>query len=331
MGFTGQLLRWNQDAYWAIVVAAEQAGRAPIVGPVMAQIIIAGQVVGEATLTRFYATHVFLLPALMFGLIGIHLSLVLRHGISEPPKAGERVDRKTYRERYREILARGVPFWPDAAWRDAVFAVAVGAVVVLLAVFVGAPELGKRADPTVMDANPRPDWYFLWYFALLSLTPRAREDLVIVGFPALVLIVLLALPFLFPEGERSARKRPWAVASVGASLLSLGILLNIGYRAPWSPKLHPDPLPAAVTQGLSGEPAEGARLFQVKGCLNCHVMGGVGGSKGPDLTFVGDRLDQAALVTRIVSGGHAMPAYGTVLTPEEIDAVTAFLAQRKKR
>lgn len=331
MGFTGQLLRWNQDAYWAIVVAAEQAGRTPLIGPGLVQLIVAGQVVGEATLTRFYATHVFLLPALMFALIGIHLYLVGRHGISEPPRAGEPVDRRTYRERYREILAQGVPFWPDAAWRDAVFAVAVGAIVVLLAVFVGAPELGERADPTVMDANPRPDWYFLWYFALLSLTPPNLEDVVIIGFPAVVMLALLALPLLAPTGERSPRRRPLAVASVGAALLAVGILLHIGYRAPWSPKLHPEPLPAAVLQGLPEPALIGASLFQTKGCLNCHTMAGSGGRKGPDLTDVGDRLDMGALVTRIVSGGHAMPAYGTVLTPDEIDALSVFLAQRRTR
>jgi ubiquinol-cytochrome c reductase cytochrome b subunit len=328
MGFTGQLLRWNQDAYWAIVVGAQQAGRVPLIGSTLAELIIAGQVVGEATLTRFYATHVFVLPGLMFALIGIHLSLVMRHGISEPPRSGEPVDRKTYRERYREILARGVPFWPDAAWRDAVFAVAVGAIVVLLAVVVGPPELGERADPTVMDANPRPDWYFLWYFALLALTPPWLEDVVIVGFPALVILVLLALPFVAPVGERSPRRRPLAVGAVGAALLTVGILLQVGYRAPWSPKLHPEPLPAAVVQGLPEQASTGASLFQTKGCLNCHAISGTGGDKGPDLTYVADRLDHAALVTRIVGGGHAMPAYASVLTLEEIDALTAFLAQR---
>jgi ubiquinol-cytochrome c reductase cytochrome b subunit len=331
MGFTGQLLRWNQDAYWAIVVAAEQAGRTPFIGHALVQLIVAGRVVGEATLTRFYATHVFLLPAVMFAAIGIHLWLVIRHGISEPPQAGEPVDRKTYRERYRQILARGVPFWPDAAWRDAIFAVAVGAVVVLLAVLVGAPDLGRRADPTAMDANPRPDWYFLWYFALLALTPRKLEDAVILGFPLLVMLVLLALPFLAPVGERSPRRRPLAMASVGAGLLALGLLLHIGYRAPWSPEIHPQPLPAAVFQGLSEQAAAGAEAFQTKGCPSCHAMAGVGGHKGPDLTNVGQRMNEAQLVTRIVSGGHVMPAYGTVLTPEEIDALATFLAQRRPR
>ncbi len=329
MAFTGQLLRWNQDAYWAIVVAAEQAGRTPLIGPLLAQIIVAGQVVGEATLTRFYATHVFLLPALMFGLIGVHLYLVHRHGISEPPRAGEPVDRATYRKRYKEILERGVPFWPDAAWKDVVFAVGVGVVVVALAMAVGAPELGKRADPTAIDANPRPDWYFLWYYALLSLVPRSLEDAVIIGFPAVIGIALLLLPFLAPTGERSPRRRPWAVMTVGFGALALALLLQIGYRSPWSPKLHPQPLPAAALQGLDAHAAEGARIFQTKGCLSCHTMAGTGGSKGPDLTRVGDRLDQAALVTRIVAGGHTMPAYGTVLTPAELDAVVAFLATRK--
>ena len=65
MAFTGQLLRWDQDAYWGVVVAAEQAGRAPVIGPLLVHLVVAGQTVGGSTLTRFYATHVFLLPALI--------------------------------------------------------------------------------------------------------------------------------------------------------------------------------------------------------------------------------------------------------------------------
>jgi len=73
MAFTGQLLRWDQDAFWAVVVAAEQAARAPIIGEWLTRLIVAGNNVGGATLTRFYATHVFLIPAAIFGLVGMHL------------------------------------------------------------------------------------------------------------------------------------------------------------------------------------------------------------------------------------------------------------------
>src|SRR4029077_14161394 len=114
MAFTGQLLRWDQDAYWAVVVAAEQAGRPPFIGNLVVQLVIAGQTVGGPTLTRFYATHVFLLPAAMFLFIGTHLYLVIRQGISETPKVGEPVDPVTYEARYHRILERGVPFFPDA-------------------------------------------------------------------------------------------------------------------------------------------------------------------------------------------------------------------------
>src|SRR4029079_12639142 len=116
MGFTGQLLRWDQDAYWAVVVAAEQAGRTPLLGGILAQLVIAGQTVGGATLTRFYATHVFLLPAAMFLFIGTHVYLVIHHGISAAPRIGEPVDPQTYGAKYQRILERGVPFFPDAAW-----------------------------------------------------------------------------------------------------------------------------------------------------------------------------------------------------------------------
>jgi ubiquinol-cytochrome c reductase cytochrome b subunit len=327
MAFTGQLLRWNQDAYWAVVVGAAQAARAPLIGDWLTGILFAGQSVGGATLTRFYATHVFMIPAIMFGLLGLHLYLVVRHGVSEPPVPGVAVDKKTYRQRYEQLLHRdGVPFWPDAGWKDVVFALAVGSIVLLLAVVFGPPELGNKADPTVVQAYPRPDWYLLWYFALLALIPTSIEDAFIIGFPLLLGLVFVLLPFLAPTGERSPRRRPWAVGIVLLFTVGVVALVQAGSDASWSPVLEPVALPASARAGLSGSRLQGADLFEQRGCINCHRIAGAGGERGPDLNQVGARLVPDQLTRRILNGGRNMPAYATTLSPAETSALVDYLS-----
>src|SRR5205823_394617 len=143
----------------------------------------------------------------------------------------------------------------------------------------------------------------IWYFALLALLPGGIEDWFIVGFPLLVGLLFLTLPLLAPYGERSPRRRPWAVAVVVVSLLVIGVLVREGYRAPWSPNLQAQPLPGAVTAQLSGPAAYGAQLFRAKGCQTCHLLAGTGGERGPDLTAVGARLTHEQLTWRILNGG----------------------------
>ena len=105
MAFTGQLLRWDQTGFWSVVIAAEQAGRTPFIGNWLGHFILAGDTAGGATLSRFFAAHVFFIPALIFMFLGFYLYLVLHNGISEPPEAGQAVARA---EADRQAILAGV-------------------------------------------------------------------------------------------------------------------------------------------------------------------------------------------------------------------------------
>jgi ubiquinol-cytochrome c reductase cytochrome b subunit len=112
--------------------------------------------------------------------------------------------------------------------------------------------------------------------------------------------------------------------------VSVAALVNIGSAAPWSPDLEDNlTLPATVTQGLSASATQGSTVFVQRGCINCHQIAGVGGQRGPDLTRAGDRLSTDELTWRILNGGRNMPAYGAILTPQELSALVDFLATRR--
>jgi ubiquinol-cytochrome c reductase cytochrome b subunit len=331
MFFTGQVLRWDPDAYWGLAVGGSMAGRVPFAGPWAVRQLLGGPVIGGDSLSRFFALHVFVIPGALLVFLAAHLWLVLKCGISAPPVPGQLVDPKTYDEEYERQLKTGVPFLGDAVLKDAfVSAMAVIAVVALAAVLGPKGPTGPP-DPTLPGANPRPEWPFLWLFGLLSLSPPASETFVILVFPLILVAALFLVPFVSKRGERAPSRRPVAVLAVIVIYTTLGTLTYEGATSPWSPQMTAwsgDPVPENLVRGSSPLTLQGALVFQNKSCRNCHALQGSGGRRGPDLTAVGTRQTHDQLIDQVSNGtpgGGNMPAYGKQITPAEMTVLVAFL------
>jgi ubiquinol-cytochrome c reductase cytochrome b subunit len=332
MFFTGQVLRWDPDAYWGLAVGGSMAGRVPGIGPWLVRMLLGGPVIGGDSLSRFFALHVFVIPGALLLLLVIHLWLVLKCGISAPPVPGQVVDPKTYDEAYeQELKTSGVPFLGDAMKKDALFSALAVIVVVVLAAVIGPKGPTGPPDPTLPGANPRPEWPFLWLFALLSLSPAGAETFIILVFPLVLIVALFLVPFVSNRGERAPSRRPMAVLAVIVIYTILGVLTYQGVTSPWSPKMTAwsgDPVPTNMVQRSTPLRLQGAAVFQSKDCRNCHALGGTGGERGPDLTFVGTRLTRDQLIDQISNGtpgGGNMPAYGKQISPAEMTALVEFL------
>ncbi|HEX3868123.1 MAG TPA: cytochrome b N-terminal domain-containing protein, partial [Gemmatimonadaceae bacterium] len=300
-------------------------------GPWLGRFLLAGAHIGTASLSHAFTYHVFLIPALIFLGIAIHLYLVIYHGISDPPRAGTVVDEAQEIPRYTRLIEqKGVPFWPDAAWRDAIFACAVLVLILGLAFIVGPKPLGKPPDPSIIDAEPRPDWYLLWYFALLAELPHGTERFLMWLLPLAAAVVLIFLPVVFGRGERHVRRRPWALPIVAAIVFGVGVFWRLGIRAPWSPDFTAPALPGDVVHSSDTLVVQGAALFHTHGCENCHAVSGYGGHRGPDLTTVGGRMSAGEIAQWIANGGYNMPAFSRVLTSVQLAALQAFLASRTR-
>ncbi len=330
MAFSGQVLRFDQDAYWGLGIGASISSRVPIMGPATVKLMLGGPIIAGATLSRFFALHVFVIPGLLIALVGLHLLMVLKLGINEWPMPGRIVRRATYTAEYEELVRKdGAPFFPYAVWKDLFFAALILLAVAACAAYFGPFGPSGRPDPTIIQTAPKPDYFFLWLYALLSLLPPSLETPALLIGPVVVIIALILLPFMFGEGEKSWRRRPIAVVSILLIAVTLGTFTHLAGFAPWSPHMNAwsgDPVPERFLKGTSALERQGALVFQVKQCRNCHSLGELGGQRGPTLDSVAVRLTPDQLIRQVIQGGGNMPAYGKNLSPAETTALVAFLA-----
>jgi len=329
MAFTGQILRWDQDAYWGLGIGASIAARAPAIGNAVVHVLLGGPIIAGRTLSRFFAIHVFAIPGLLIALVGLHLWLVLRLGINEWPMPGRLVTRETYRRRYEEeVHADGVAFFPDAARKDMVAMGVVIAIVLVCAALFGPHGPRGFPDPTLIDTAPSPDFYFLPLFSLFALLPPWTETFLLLVGPPIAIGLLFLVPFIAGTGEKSWKRRPVAVLGVVLIVLTVTTLAALGLIVPWSPHMEAwsaVPTPVAFVKGRTPLQLQGAIVLQNKQCRTCHALGGEGGQRGPALDRVATRLTRDQLIRQVLQGGGNMPAYGKNLSPAEVNALVAFL------
>jgi ubiquinol-cytochrome c reductase cytochrome b subunit len=329
MAFTGQIMRFDADAYWGLGIGASIAARVPFVGQWLVGLLLGGPIIAGQTLSRFFTFHVFVVPGLLIGAVLVHVLLVVKVGINEWPMPGRLVTRKTYLARYeRQVHEDGVPFVPVAFQRDLVFgALVILAVIVCAAVF-GPFGPSGRPDPRMINIAPKPDVFFLWMYAALALLPAELETALILIVPGIAIAALLLLPFISGTGEKSWKRRPFAVLVVVFLASGFIALTWLGLQPAWSPSMTAwsgTPLPPRQLQGRTPLEVQGALVFQNKQCRNCHSLGGTGGDRGPALDNVAVQLTKDQLIRQVLQGSGEMPAYGDHLHPAEVAALVSYL------
>lgn len=294
--FTGYLLPWDQDAYFATKIGVSIAGEVPVVGQVQRQIMLGGNDLTSLTLSRFFMVHVLLLPLLLGLLITLHVYLFRRAGAAGPTH--NRNDPGVER------------FFPKQLLKDSIVALVIFGTLLALAKFLPA-RLGPEADPT-SNFLARPPWYFLPLFELLKYFPGKLSLIPTVLLPSLLFAVIFLLPFFDRKAERNPLRRPIATAMfvfILVGTISLGALAKYeDHRNPeFNAKLkkqdedaraflkspfQPQDIGSANMSGqqkeseASSDPMEPPTAFALNLCANCHGDHGQGGKIGPRLIGV---------------------------------------------
>jgi ubiquinol-cytochrome c reductase cytochrome b subunit len=329
--FTGYLLPWDQNAYWATQIGINMVGTVPVVGDLAVRVLRGGETLGALTLSRFFAVHVLFLPAALAGLILLHLFILRRVGPAGPWTGG--MERRQHsaqaappagdapRESADRRVRTSETFYPRQVFMDAVVMLGVFAAVAALALAVPFP-LADKADPSDTTFVPIPEWYFLFYYQLLKYAHGPLEPLATWVLPSLFFLALLFWPFLDRNPSRRLVKRPLALGAGALFLVMVFALLGISIHDLRAlPRVDP-----AVARGKA--------VFARFGCAGCHRVHGEGGAVGPDLSFVGDTRSEREWHLRhfrdpqSVSPGSIMPKFP--LNEQELGDLTGYMLSLKR-
>jgi ubiquinol-cytochrome c reductase cytochrome b subunit len=279
LSLTGYLLPWDQKGYYATKVATNIVGVTPLVGPQLQQLAQGGTTYGHHTLTRFFALHAGVLPALLVAFLALHIYVFRRHGITV-----------SKRDETKPIGT----FWPDQVLMDAVACLGVLATILFFTVWKGA-ELTGPADSSEAYSAARPEWYFLFLFRFLKFEAIDKQGLVFGAqiVPGAIMGVIALMPFIghWKLGHRFNIAFTFALLA-GASYLTV-LALNEdaadknyqaavkaaefeGHRAAELAKEYGIPASGALSLLKEDARVQGPKLFK-RHCSSCHRYNGHNG------------------------------------------------------
>jgi ubiquinol-cytochrome c reductase cytochrome b subunit len=344
MAFTGYLLPWDQRAYFATAVGTNAIGEVPLVGEMLTRLVRGGTEMGTLTISRFFVAHVFFIPACIFALVASHIFLFRNAGAAGP------VTENPYKP-----TSKSQPFYPRQVLMDlsltAFLLVGLG----VLAFFVAVP-LGPAADPANAQYVPRPEWYYLPIFQWLKYWHGSASVIGILFIPMILIIAVIALPFL----DRSIERRPWKrPIAMGAYAFVLFAVVGLGLRShyvdkhdpsvaqqlakqdteeeeyvrkPFEPELSSLSLAAVNVALADPQSAKGKTIFEAQSCNACHGDGGIGTAAGSALVGISSKFkpDQLAELfkhptAKMRAGG--MPSVN--LPPDDMKALIAYVESLK--
>jgi ubiquinol-cytochrome c reductase cytochrome b subunit len=344
MAFTGYLLPWDQRAYFATAVGTNAVSEVPFFGEALKRVMRGGTEMGTLTISRFFVAHVFLVPALIFALVASHIFLFRKAGPAGP-----------FDEHPAEPKQTPEPFYPRQVLMDlsltALLIIGLG----FLAFFVPAP-LGHAADPADAQYIPRPEWYYLPIFQWLKYWRGAASIIGVLVIPTILVLAVIAVPFL----DRSTERRPWRrPIALGAYIFVFATLFGLGFRShyldqhdpavaqqlakqnaeeadymrkPFDPELSSASLVAANTALADPLAAKGKTLFEAQSCNACHGDGGVGTAAAPALIGVSAKFSPDQITALLIHPNARMTAGGmptTDLPPDDLKALVAYVVSLK--
>jgi ubiquinol-cytochrome c reductase cytochrome b subunit len=340
MAFTGYLLPWDQRAYFATAVGTNAVGEIPWIGESIKRLMRGGTAMGTLTISRFFVAHVFLIPAFIFALVASHLFLFRKAGAAGP------INENPYQPTQKAEL-----FYPRQVIMDLSLTALLIAGLGLLS-FMIPIKLGPAANPADAQYVPRPEWYYLPIFQWLKYWHGSAAIVGVLVIPVLLVLTVLALPFLDRSVERRPWKRPAAMAAYVFLVFSIvGLGLRSQYldrhdsgvsqqlakqsadedkymRKPFEPDLSSASLAAANVKLADPLAAKGKTIFEARSCSACHGQGGVGTAAAPALTGIHKEFSPDQLAELFKHPTAKMNAGGmppVALPPDDMKALIAYI------